>query len=60
MLIFFNIYFLFQFGTDEKKDHSIYEKDYKLSSMVGRLPPTFHATPNAGRVSLFIFNRGMR
>lgn len=40
----------FEFGTDEKKDHSIYAKDFALSSMVGRLPPTFHATPNAGRL----------
>lgn len=40
----------FEFGTDEKKDHSIYAKDYALSSMVGRNPPMFHATPNAGRL----------
>ena len=43
-------FFLLKFGTDEKKDHSIYAKDYTLSSMVGRFPPKFHATPNAGKV----------
>ena len=44
------IFFSLKFGTDEKKDHSIYAKDYTLSSMVGRFPPKFHATPNAGKV----------
>lgn len=43
----------FEFGTDDRKDHSIYAKDYKLSSMVGRFPPKFHATPNAGKLLQF-------
>ena len=53
MPVIFN-FDLFQFGTDEKKDHSIYAKDFTLSSMVDRLPPMFHATPSAGRVSIVL------